>query len=62
MAFHPHKMAIPAQPLDVNELHNSYIVEMVVQFIFDSDMEIFAYSNGTEDLLLNILRAVTYVS
>ena len=48
--LHSSDMAEPAQPLDVNTLHNVYVVEEVIQLTVVSDMEIIANSHWTEDL------------
>ena len=43
-------MAEPAQPLDINALHNVYVVEELIQLTIVSDAEIIANSHWTEDL------------
>ena len=46
---HSKDMAEPAQPLDINTLHNVYVVEELIQLTVGSDMAIIANSHWTED-------------
>ena len=43
-------MAEPAQPMDINILHNVYVVEELIQFTIESDAEIIANTHWTKDL------------
>ena len=43
-------MAEPAQPLDINTLHNVYVVDELIQLIIESNAEIIANSHWAEDL------------
>ena len=43
-------MAEPAQPLDINTLHNVHVVEQLIQVTIESNAEIIANSQWTEDL------------
>ena len=44
-------MAEPAQPLNINTLHNVYVVEKLIQLIIESNAEIIANSHWTEALM-----------
>ena len=43
-------MVEPVQPLDINTLHNIYVVEELIQLRTESNAEIIANSHWTEDL------------
>ena len=43
-------MAVPAQTLDINMLHNVYIVEELIQLTVGSDADIIVKSHWTEIL------------
>ena len=43
-------MAEPAQPLDINTLHNVHVVEELIELTIKSNAEIIANSHWTEDL------------
>ena len=43
-------MAEPAQPLNINTLHNVYVVVELIQLSIESNAEIIAHSRWTEDL------------
>ena len=43
-------MAEPAQPMDINILHNVYVVEELIQFTIESDAEIIAKFHWTEGI------------
>ena len=42
-------MAEPTQPLNINTLHNVYVVEELIQLTIESNAEIIANSHWTED-------------
>ena len=44
-------MAEPAQPLNINTLHNEYVVEELIQLTIESNAEIIANLHWTEDLM-----------
>ena len=48
--LHTNDMAEPAQPLNINTLHNVYVVKELIQLTIDSSAEIIANSHWTEDL------------
>ena len=48
--LHMNDMAEPAQPLNINTLHNIYVVEELIQLTIESNAEIIANSHWTEDL------------
>ena len=57
-------MAEPAQPLNINTLHNVYVVEELLQLTIESNVEIIANSLCTEDLrtfLSNTIKAAVLV-
>ena len=50
MLLHTYDMAEPAQPLNINTLHNVYVVEKLIQLTIESNAEIIGNSYWTEDL------------
>ena len=48
--LHTNDMARPAQPLDINTLHNVHVVEELIQLTTVSNAEIIANSHWTEDI------------
>ena len=48
--LHTNDMAEPAQPLNINTLHNVHVVEELIQLTIESNAEIIANSHWTEDL------------
>ena len=46
--LHSNDMAEPAQPLDINTLHNVYVIEEFIQLTVGSDVEIIANSHWTD--------------
>ena len=48
--LHTNDMAEPAQPLNINTLHNVYVVEELIQLTIESNAEIIVNSHWTEDL------------
>ena len=48
--LHTNYMAEPAQHLNINTLHNVYVVEELIQLTIESNAEITANSHWTEDL------------
>ena len=48
--LHTNDLAEPAQPLDINTLHNVHVVEELIQLTIKSNAEIIANSHWTEDL------------
>ena len=55
LLLHTYDMADPAQPLDINSLHNVHVVKGLIQLIIISDAEIIANSHYTEELFSRIL-------
>ena len=48
--LHTNDIAEPAQPLNINTLHNVYGVEELIQLTIESSEKIIANSHWTEDL------------
>ena len=48
--LHTNDMAEPAQPLDINTLHNVHVVQELIQLTIKSNAEIIANTHWTEDL------------
>ena len=48
--LHTNDMAEPAQPLDINTLHNVHVVEELIQLTIELNAEINANSHWAEDL------------
>ena len=48
--LHTKAMTEPAQPLNIDTLHNIYVVEEHIQLTIESNAEIIVNSHWTEDL------------
>ena len=46
-------MVEPAQPLNINTLHNIHVIVVLIQFTIESNARIIANSHWTEDLTLD---------
>ena len=54
--LHTNDLVEPAQPLNINTLHNVYVVERHIQLTFESNAQLNATSHCNEDLMYEFSR------